>query len=65
VPPPGAGLAADAFAGLADGAALLGVLVERLGLVAMVTVCLLRSSNGQHRWLQEIRAGWATQGGCC
>jgi hypothetical protein len=55
-------LAAAAFAGLADGAGLPGVLVERLGLVAMDTVCLLRSSNDQHRWLQEIRADEATQG---
>jgi hypothetical protein len=34
-----------------------------LDLVAMRTVCLLRSSNGQHRWLQEIDAARTTQGG--
>jgi hypothetical protein len=39
-----------------------GAFTDRLDLVAMSTVCLLRSSKGQRRWLQEIRAEGPTQG---
>jgi hypothetical protein len=41
---------------------LAGAFTARLGLVAMSTLCLLKSSDGQRRWVQEIRVDGAAQG---
>ena len=61
-----AALAPD-FSGVAGAAALLpglgGVFTDRLALVAMSALCLLGSSKGQRRSLQEIRDAGLAQGG--
>jgi hypothetical protein len=40
-----------------------GDFTDRLDLVTMSALCLMGSSLGQLRWLQEIRVAGASQGG--